>query len=132
MVTESRLSGYRILIAAVVFSLAVHLFWLSAVKIVVSPGLTAHAKFSRVTFLGPILTKVNTEVRAERARRSYLEERYAKRLAKPAPAFGQEAGPRDARHDGRTDGNSAAETRYVNFVGAAVEKAKVEPEYGAE
>lgn len=129
---ESGVSGRKILAAAIALSLAVHLFWLCALRIVVSPGQSAHAKFSRVTFLGPILTAARTEVTAARRERSYLEDRHYRRLGRAA------VGPRgsleepEERRECASDANAAAEAKYVVLVGSAVEKAKVEPEYAAE
>lgn len=77
-------SKNRILIAAIAISLAWHVFWLSAVKIVVAPGASTHVKFSRVAFLGPLLEKGGMELSAEPPARSVLEKRYRDRLEEQA------------------------------------------------
>lgn len=129
---DPRVSAQRILIAAIALSLGVHLFWLCAIRIVAAPAEASRARFSRVTFLGPILSTARTTVTAARSSRSYLEVRYAGRSVKAVPEPARDAAVRDVRHDGISGTNSAAETRYVGLVGSAVEKQKVEPDYGAE
>lgn len=67
---------YRILLIAIFISFIWHLFWLSAIKVVASPVPTKSIKFSRVAFLGPLLTKGAMEVRLDTQERSLLERRY--------------------------------------------------------
>ncbi len=74
------IAGNRIFIAAVIISFAWHIFWLSAVKIVVVPGKAGHVKFSKVSFLGPLLERGGMEVRVEPLERSFLEKRYRRRI----------------------------------------------------
>ncbi len=76
MVLKIVLSKYRILIMAIGLSLILHCFWLSVVKVIVAPENTRAVKFSKVSFLGPILTRMATEVRVSPRARSFLEDRY--------------------------------------------------------
>ena len=64
-----------IFILAVLASLIWHAFWLSAVKIV-APGRNTSVRFSKIAFLGPILTKGAVEVRMAARPDSFLEKRY--------------------------------------------------------
>lgn len=65
----------RILIFAVLVSLAWHVLWLSTIKIV-APTVREPVKFSKVAFLGPILDRGVMEVRVGQRERSFLENRY--------------------------------------------------------
>src|SRR3989338_790502 len=65
-------------VLALIFSFAWHIFWLSAVAVVVNPKETGPAKFSKISFLGPILGKGAISVRIEPRERSLLEKRYLK------------------------------------------------------
>jgi hypothetical protein len=77
--------SYRIFIIALFASFLWHLLWISTVKIVSNP-VNAHAvKFSKVSFLGPLLGGGTMELQARPKERSFLEKRYfaqAKRFAR--------------------------------------------------
>ena len=66
----------RVLLSALIFSAAWHLFWLSALTVVVVPKDTKPPKFSSVSFLGPILEASILEVNSAAHERSILEKRY--------------------------------------------------------
>lgn len=66
----------RIFIFAIVASALWHIFWLSAVTVVSAPDRTGPLKFSRVSFLGPILEMKTPSLRVEPKERSFLEKRY--------------------------------------------------------
>ncbi|MFA5085902.1 MAG: hypothetical protein WC482_06015 [Candidatus Omnitrophota bacterium] len=66
----------RVLLSALVFSVAWHLFWLSALTVVVTPKDTKPPKFSSVSFLGPILRQSTLEVNPAVHERSIPEKRY--------------------------------------------------------
>ena len=68
--------GTRIFAIAIAISLAWHLFWMSTITIVAKPDKNALVKFSKVSFLGPILGKGAMEVQARPKERSFLENRY--------------------------------------------------------
>lgn len=130
-VKKSDLSGYRILIIAIAASLAWHLFWLSAVKIVSGPAPESPVKFSKVAFLGPILTGAAMEVRASPASRGLLERRYRNAAGKTFYAeemFIKAQSPEydSCRDPGRSDqGLSSA-------MDDAVAGRKLEPDYPVE
>lgn len=82
--------SYRIFMIAVLASLLWHLFWLSTITIVAKPENARAVKFSRVSFLGPLLGGGSMEFQARPKERSFLEKRYldaAGRLSKE-PAAG--------------------------------------------
>ena len=67
---------YSIFALAILLSFVWHIFWLSAVNIIVMPNRTKAVKFSRVSFLGPLLTKGVMEITAKPKEQSFLEKRY--------------------------------------------------------
>jgi len=74
------LSKYRILFYALLVSLVWHLFWISAIKVIVSKPPKAEVKFGRVSFLGPILSRSAIELKISPHQRSFLEKRYLREL----------------------------------------------------
>ena len=73
---KSLLVKDKIIIFAILFSAVWHLFWLSALTVVVVPEDTKPSKFSGVSFLGPILKESMLNVRAAVHERSAPEKRY--------------------------------------------------------
>jgi hypothetical protein len=66
----------RVLVSAILFSAIWHLFWLSALTVVVVPKDVRPLKFSSVSFLGPILEGNMLRVGVVVHERSILEKRY--------------------------------------------------------
>jgi len=66
----------RVLLSAILFSAVWHLFWLSALTVVVAPKDTKPPKFSSVSFLGPILEESMLGVSSASHERSITEKRY--------------------------------------------------------
>jgi hypothetical protein len=66
----------RVLIAALLFSAVWHIFWLSAVSVVVAPKAAKQVKFSGVSFLGPILDMGVFKTNIEPRERTMPEKRY--------------------------------------------------------
>lgn len=66
----------RIFNLAILISVAWHIFWLSMITVVVTPKETGQVKFSKVSFLGPILERGALEVRIKPRERSLLEKRH--------------------------------------------------------
>lgn len=132
MVKNNDHSGYRILIAAISISFAWHILCLSAVNIVSSPMRKREVKFSKVSFLGPILARVNMDVRAAPAVRSLLERRYLK-IAENTLLYkgdGSIKAP-DSKYSShrssvRTDG------KLLSAIDDAVAGEKLEPDYLSE
>ncbi|MDD5421988.1 MAG: hypothetical protein PHT32_01000 [Candidatus Omnitrophica bacterium] len=74
--------GGRIFAAALLISLVWHIFWLSAVKIVAASKEYGPVKFSKVSFLGPILESGSVEMRVAPKSRSPLEQKPMNMLPK--------------------------------------------------
>jgi len=66
----------RILLSALIFSVVWHLFWMSALTVVVAPKDAKPPKFSNISFLGPILGASILEVSSATHERSTFEKRY--------------------------------------------------------
>ncbi|MFA5499810.1 MAG: hypothetical protein WC404_01880 [Candidatus Omnitrophota bacterium] len=66
----------HILISAIIFSAAWHIFWLSAFTVVVVPKVKKNVKFSNVSFMGPILEKGVLNVNIKSHDRTSLEKKY--------------------------------------------------------
>jgi hypothetical protein len=121
------LSKYKILSYAILASLVWHLFWLSAVKVVVSKPPQAALKFGRVSFLGPILSRNAIELKISPRQRSLLEKRYLAEL-EDIMTSPLQYGP------GRRPGYDAKASPIVSdrdikrFVEEAVAGAKLEPD----
>jgi len=121
------LSKYRILIFAIILSFVLHLFWLSVVRVVVAPQGPRPVKFSRVSFLGPLLTKTATEVRIAERPRSFLEERY-NALAGDLPDTEATTGHEAAiSYDNAQRPLSKSDDKIVSLIDAAISGRKLEP-----
>ena len=68
------------MVFAILASLIWHVFWLTAVKVIIIPNKVEPVKFSKVSFLGPILAKGTIEVKVAQ-KRSPLEKRYLLTIA---------------------------------------------------
>lgn len=106
------LSKYRILILAIAASFVWHVLWLSVIKVVAAPNSAQTVKFSKISFLGPILAKGSLEVRSEPQLRSILEKRYLSEVGQlprrqleelkiSGLQYGMRAGPSGLQDDGK-------------------------------
>ena len=131
MIKRIELSEYKVLAVAIVISLAWHLFWLSAVKVVVKPGKAKTVKFSKVAFLGPLLTRGVMAVTAEPKARSLLEKRYLSGVAKFSAANEPKAGDQYSRLDDTGPGRSSADAKMITLIDQMLGTIKLEPSYDA-
>ncbi|MCX5677865.1 MAG: hypothetical protein NTY76_02035 [Candidatus Omnitrophica bacterium] len=131
IVKKNDLSGYRILIIAIAISLAWHIFWLSAVKIVSSPMPRSSVRFSKVAFLGPILTGSGMEVRASPASRGLLERRYRDLAGKALYAEEMPSKSPGFKYESRRD-PAQADQKLSFAIDDAVAGKKLEADYAAE
>jgi hypothetical protein len=129
MIAKTAFIKYRILMTAIGLSFVLHLFWLSAVSVVVAPQDSRPVKFSRVSFLGPFLTKTATEVRIAPRPRSFLEERY-NALAGDLPDA-EAAGSRNApvSYENAAGPFSKPAKKIVSMIDAAISGKKLEPAF---
>jgi hypothetical protein len=128
---KSDLFGHRVLIIALAISLAGHLFWLSAVKIVSAPAAKSPVKFSKIAFLGPILTRIDMEVRASPAARSLLETRYRNMAGEML--YGKEmfAKATGSKYEIR-DVPGQADQKLLHVIDDVIAGEKIEPDYPVE
>ena len=131
MVKINDSSGYRILVIAILISLAWHILCLFSIKVISVPALKDTAGFSKVSFLGPILSRVGMEVRAAPAQRSLLERRYQKIVGAISYGAGEAAimarPPYDSESVSMKD-----DIRLSAVIDEAVNVDKMEPDYPAE
>jgi len=132
MTRQSWVSGYKVLILAVLFSFAWHLFCLSIFRIGFFPEKTEKAKFSKVTFLGPILNKSNLKVQAQPSPRTFLEKRYVARLHKGVAAFQPTVSPDSLRREGEPAPDRTTDGALVSLIDNAIGRVKAESDYGSD
>jgi hypothetical protein len=119
----------RVLLSALIFSAAWHLFWLSALTVVVAPKDARPPKFSSVSFLGPILGENMLGVSSAVHERSALEKRYLSEIENSYVATGQMADPgvyAEADLDAGTDIFEYDET-LTSLAISAIDGDKIEP-----
>lgn len=119
------------LLIAIAISFAWHIFWLSAVKIISSPVRQEAVKFSKISFLGPILSRANMVVRAAPAERSFLEKRYRRILLASFSAQPEDPAKAPSKHALKTLPGQAS-ARLGSVIDDAVGADKLEPDYPAE
>ena len=95
----------RVLLSALIFSAIWHLFWLSALTVVVVPKDTKPPKFSSVSFLGPILEQSMLDVSSAVHERSIPEKEYLSEIENSSALIREKAGP-----DAYTEAGLDAET----------------------
>ncbi len=122
----------RIFAIAITISLVWHLFWISTITIIAKPDKNAFVKFSKVSFLGPILGKGAMEVRARPKERSFLESRYMEAKAPAARDFEENmiSGGRD--YDGSPDRYNSRNESISMLIDGAVNAEKPQAGYGAD
>lgn len=123
--------GARIFAIAIAISLAWHLFWISAVTIISKPDNDRYVKFSKVSFLGPILGKGAMEVQARPKERSFLENRYmeAVRSAVYDPVKGVTGGT--GEYEGALDQYHSGSDGMSLLIDGALNAEKHHAAYGA-
>ncbi|MBU0604719.1 MAG: hypothetical protein KKH77_00325 [Candidatus Omnitrophica bacterium] len=131
MMKRGDLSGYRMLTIAIAVSLILHVFWLSVIKIVSSRMPESSIKFSKIAFLGPILSGLNMEVRASPASRGMLEIRYRKIAGKRSYIEDSFRKAQDSKDEYRT-ASGRTDKALVSIIGDAVCGKKLEPDFPAE
>ena len=113
----------KVFIAAIIASLAWHLFWLSAIKIVSAPQGKAKAKFSKVYFLGPISERVTAGASSIPREPSFLEKRYLNFIGE-LPVNDNSALTKDSLS---SKINSGADKALVGFIQDTLGEPKLEP-----
>ena len=112
----------KIIVLAIGGSLLWHLFWLSSITIV-APTVRVPVRFSRVSFLGPVMGQGMTEVRMGPREWTLLEARHLRRLGSvSSPAAGTPE--RSATGAGTS---AVVEKRLISLVDTAVSGEKITP-----
>ena len=126
------ISDYRILALAVLVSLLWHLFWLSAIKIVVREPKNGPVKFSGVSFLGPVFERGAMNLKVQPRERVFLEKRYFDRLIKLPDGPGARAEFSYVRDEAGSKPDISGDKRLAAMVDEALGSSKLEPDNMAE
>jgi len=124
-------TGYRIFILAMLASLAWHIFWLSVITIT-APTQKAPIKFSKVSFLGPILGRGSMEFRVQPKERSFLEKRYLDKIELSHIKFRSQAKADSDRYEPNKEFDLLHKDKLTDFIDEAVGGPKLEPAYYIE
>ena len=122
---------YGIFITAILISIACHIFWLSSVKIIAASPKKQSVKFSKVSFLGPILERGAIELSVQPKDRALLEKRYLSTVGKLRQK-GKEPDKMPMHYGGEDGMNAHDGGRLAPYIEDALSTAKLEPEGGME
>ncbi len=119
----------RLLISAILFSAVWHIFWLSAVTVVVVPKVKKPIKFSSVSFLGPILDKgIMTVSALATSERTLLEKKYLSYIEDLSISKGREFAKNPYAETGLNDtAASSQDERFLNLAISAIDGQKADP-----
>ena len=124
--------SYGVFIIAILASLLWHLFWLSTISIVSNPDNTRPVKFSKVSFLGPLLGKGAMEFQARPKERSFLEKRYLK-MVNSLPVRPEDGlSLADGRYETENDLSRLRDETMIALIDDALGGEKLAPSYDEE
>jgi hypothetical protein len=129
---SDRIKIDRMLAAAIAISLFWHFFWIFGVKVIIAPKNSGTVKFSKVSFLGPILERGALEVRMATSERSIIEKRYLTMIGSTVPVLKDEIGLPEAADVPETDIHSASGADLSAAAREALGASKLEPDYKME
>ncbi len=119
--------SYRIFAISIMASLIWHLFWMSAIVIVSRPDDKHNVKFSKVSFLGPLLEKGAMELQARPKERSFLETRYLGRANRPPTRPMESMSSLTRSYESGNDAYHVRDERMTAFIDDALDDKKPEP-----
>jgi hypothetical protein len=122
----------KIFVAAIVISLFWHFFWMFGVKVIIAPKNSGTVKFSRISFLGPILDRGALEVRMGANERSLPEKRYLAMIGSLAPVLADQVEIPAAVDIVETDIHAAMASGLTSALKEALSASKLEPDYKIE
>ncbi len=121
--------GWRIFALAILASLIWHLFWLSTIVIVSKPVNSRSVKFSKVSFLGPLLGKGSMELQARPKESSFLEMRYLDAVGRLSQRPEQTVKIAAYRYESGNDAYHLRDERIITLIDDALIGKKLEPSY---
>ena len=77
-------ANYKVFAIAIFASLIWHVFWISTIKIVSDSASGRAVRFSKVSFLGPLLGGSAIDLQVRPRQRTFLEDRYLAMAKRPA------------------------------------------------
>ena len=119
----------RVLLSALIFSALWHLFWLSALTVVIVPKDIKPPQFSSVSFLGPILDQSMLKVSPAAHERSALEKKYFSEIENSSVIIMEKAGPDTYAEAGMDAGAgvSGSDEILASLAISAIDGDKIEP-----
>lgn len=118
----------RVILYAFLFSAVWHIFWLSAVSVVVVPTVKKSVKFSNVSFLGPILDRGVLNMSVAPHESTVLEKEYVASIENISVGFEEGVAP-DGYVETELDNapSEIGDDWPNNFVISGIEGSKIEP-----
>ena len=127
-----RMFADRIFVIAIIASAVWHVFWLSIVTVVSTPKESGVVKFSKVSFLGPILERGALEVRIEPSQRSFLEKRHLDLVESGITAHNVPVNDGPIKEPSGKDFFVLSDGKLFGLIKEAVTASKLEPAYDME
>ena len=121
--------GWRIFALAILASLIWHLFWFSTIAIVSNPINARSVKFSKVSFLGPLLEGGSIGLRAKPKERSFLETRYIDETHRLLQRPGQAITATAYKYENGNDAYHLRDEKMIMFIDDALSGENPEPSY---
>jgi len=123
--------GYDVLLIAIFLSFIWHVAWLSVITIA-APRPAGPVRFSKVSFLGPILARGAMELKVRPKERSFLEKRYLDKAGRTSLAAGMAEGLSYAGYEPKKNFDILTSGAFASLVDEAVAGQKLEPGYSAQ
>ena len=122
-------AGYKIFVLAILISLVWHITWLSMIKVVVVPNRTNPVKFSKVSFLGTLLSKgASTPLTAQPKEQTFLEKRYLTKIGKRPYSDSSAEKSTYTKYEKRTEGShTLSDQSLKGLIETAISDVKIEP-----
>ncbi|MDP3804834.1 MAG: hypothetical protein Q8Q87_04715 [Candidatus Omnitrophota bacterium] len=133
MIRNINSSEFRIFVIAIAASIMLHLFWISAVKIVTSHSNEGGVKFSKVSFLGPASVSGGLlEFKVAPKSASFLEKRYRQKIIKMPVSFVLSPGASYGRAEEKGAPAHPDDNAMARLIEEALGSSKSEPAYPAD
>jgi len=129
---DEQIGAAKIFALALLASLLWHLFWLSTINIVSRPDNERPVRFSKVSFLGPLLGKGAMELQVRPKERTFFESRYLKAAGGLSERTAARGYPAAARYEGDVDTGRFGDERPAAAIDKAPGGEKLEPSYAEE
>lgn len=118
----------RVFMSAILASVLWHVFWLSMITVVVVPNRIEPIKFSKVSFLGPILERTPMELGIKPVERSSLEMKYLSRIDRiDIPLNNSNIAGRLREETSLAEPHSVIHSNLTDLIEQSLSGSKIEP-----